>query len=77
MHDFQYVPKSEYKPLKAKIMELLYDVQDEIEEHFTFRFDFVGSTKRNMITRDMKSNIGFGAPRCRCFFLLLSWNGLI
>lgn len=59
MHDFQYVPKSEYKPLKAKIMELLYDVQDEVEEHFTFRFDFVGSTKRNMITRDMKSNIGF------------------
>ena len=59
MHDFQYVPKSEHKPLKAKIMELLYDVQDEVEEHFTFRFDFVGSAKRNMITRDMKSNIGF------------------
>ena len=59
MHDFRYVSKSEYKPLKNQIIELLYDVQDEVRSYFTFRFDFIGSTKRNMITQDIKSNIGF------------------
>lgn len=59
MHDFQYVSKSEYQPRKNDIIELLKEVQDEVRNQFTFRFDFIGSTKRNMITRDMKSNIGF------------------
>ena len=59
MHDFRYVPKSEYQPLKNDVIELLKEVQDEVRDHFTFRFDFIGSTKRNMITQDMKSNIGF------------------
>lgn len=59
MHDFRYVSKSEYKTLKNQIIELLYDVQDEVRSYFTFRFDFIGSTKRNMITQDIKSNIGF------------------
>ncbi|MBQ7504723.1 MAG: hypothetical protein IJT79_05330 [Ruminococcus sp.] len=59
MHDFEYVPRSEYLPLKKQIMELIYEVQDEVEEFFTFRFDFIGSTKRKMITRDRKSNKGF------------------
>ena len=59
MHDFQYVSKSEYQPRKNDIIELLKEVQDEVRDQFTFRFDFIGSTKRNMITRDMKSNIGF------------------
>ena len=59
MHDFQYVSKSEYQPLKNHIIELLHEVQDEVRDQFTFRFDFIGSTKRNMITRDMKSPIGF------------------
>ena len=59
MHDFQYVSKSEYQPRKNDIIELLKEVQDEVRDQFTFRFDFIGSTKRNMITRDMKSPIGF------------------
>lgn len=59
MHDFRYVSKSEYQPLKNDIIELLHEVQDEVRDHFTFQFIFIGSTKRNMITRDMKSNIGF------------------
>ena len=59
MYNFQYVPKDEYKPIKEQIKQLIYEVQDEVRDHFTFRFDFIGSTKRNMITRDIKSNIGF------------------
>ena len=59
MYNFQYVPKDEYKPIKEQIKQLIYEVQDEVRDHFTFRFDFIGSTKRNMISRDIKSNIGF------------------
>ena len=37
------------------------EVEDlsSVRSYFTFRFDFIGSTKRNMITQDIKSNIGF------------------
>ena len=59
MHDFQYVPKSEYQPLKNQIIQILNEVQDEVRDDFTFQYHFIGSTKRKMITRDMKSNIGF------------------
>lgn len=59
MHDFQYVPRSAYQPLKNDIIELLNEVQDAVREHFTFQYHFIGSTKRNMITQDTKSNIGF------------------
>ena len=59
MHDFRYVQKGEYQPLKNDIIELLHEVQDEVRDDFTFQYHFIGSTKRKMITRDMKSNIGF------------------
>lgn len=59
MHDFRYVPRSEFKPLKKDIIALINEVQDEVRENFTFQYHFIGSTKRNMITRDMNSNIGF------------------
>ena len=59
MHDFRYVPRTEYQPLKNQIILILNEVQDEVRDDFTFQYHFIGSTKRNMITRDMKSNIGF------------------
>ena len=59
MHDFRYVQKGEYQPLKNDLIELLHEVQDEVRDDFTFQYHFIGSTKRKMITRDMKSNIGF------------------
>ena len=59
MHDFQYVPRTEYQPLKNQIIQILNEVQDEVRDDFTFQYHFIGSTKRNMITRDTKSNIGF------------------
>ena len=59
MHDFQYVPRTEYQPLKNQIIQILNEVQDEVRDDFTFQYHFIGSTKRKMITRDMKSNIGF------------------
>ena len=59
MHDFRYVPKGEYQPFKNELINLITEVQDEVRNYFTFQYYFIGSTKRNMITRDYKSNIGF------------------
>ena len=59
MHDFRYVPRIEYQPLKNQIILILNEVQDEVRDDFTFQYHFIGSTKRKMITRDMKSPIGF------------------
>lgn len=59
MHDYEYVPKEIALPIKNDIIELIKHVQNEIRDNFAFRFDFIGSAKRNMITCDFKSNIGF------------------
>lgn len=59
MHDYVYVPRSEYLPVKKELEQLINNVQDEVREYFTFSFTYVGSTHRKMITRDLKSNIGY------------------
>ena len=59
MHDFRYVTKNEAKPIKEELYQILYEVQDLVRDHFTFKFTPVGSSSRNMITYDAKSNIGF------------------
>ena len=41
------------------MIEIINKVQDNGRDEFTFRYDFVGSSKRNMITRDPGCNIGF------------------
>lgn len=58
-HDFEYVTKKEYLPVKKELIGLIKDVQDELRDAFTFQFYWIGSTSRNMITRDRKSNIGY------------------
>ena len=59
MHDFEYVPKYEWEPVRDELYEIIYKLQDEVREHFTFQFKFVGSSSRNMITRDLNSNKGY------------------
>lgn len=59
MYHFKYVPRIEYLPLKKEIIELIKEVQNQVRDKFTFQFEFIGSTKRNMITEDARSNIGF------------------
>lgn len=59
MHDFRYVTKNEAKPVKDELYQILFEVQDIVRDNFTFQFSLVGSASRNMITRDLKSNIGF------------------
>lgn len=60
MHDFIYVSKTEAKPVKNELIQIIHEVQDIIrEDYFTFQFRSVGSSSMNMITYDRKSNIGF------------------
>lgn len=58
-HYFEYVPKEEWKPIEKGILKIIHSLQNEVRDYFTFQYHFVGSSKRNMITRDLKSNIGF------------------
>jgi len=58
-HDFQYVSKNESMPVKKELINIINQVQNLVRDDFTFRYDFVGSAKRGLITRDMKSNIGY------------------
>lgn len=60
-HDFHFISKKDPKVKKAynDILNILKEVQDLVRKKFTFRFDVVGSYKRNMITYDAKSNMGY------------------
>lgn len=59
MKQFEYVSKSEYGPVKEELIELINAVQNEVRDHFTFRYDFIGSASRNMVTREINGNIGY------------------
>ncbi|MBR2085585.1 MAG: hypothetical protein IJ906_00345 [Oscillospiraceae bacterium] len=59
MHNFSYVFKKEAAPYKEELIELIKAVQKEVKKYFTFRFDFVGSSSRNMITCERNANIGY------------------
>ena len=59
MHDFDYVPAEEWKPVRDELLQIILRLQNEVSDSFSFQYHFVGSSKRKMITRDRKSNIGF------------------
>ena len=59
MYHFQYVSKNEIASLKNQVIEMIGLVQDEIRNYFTFQYEFIGSVKLNMVTCDVKNNIGF------------------
>lgn len=60
-HDFYFISKNnpEVKRAYKDILNMLKEVQDLVRKKFLFRFDVVGSYKRNMITYDAKSNVGY------------------
>lgn len=59
MYHFEYVTKNQATKAKEELISIIKSVQNSLRSHFTFRFDFIGSSSRNMITQDVKSNIGF------------------
>ena len=59
MHNFQYVTKKQLSHVKKQLIQIINAVQDELRKDFTFRYDFVGSVKRNMVTYDVGTYIGY------------------
>ena len=59
MSDFRYVTKATYSDAMEDLKSLIHKVQDEVRDKFTFRYDFIGSVARNMVTMDYASNIGY------------------
>ena len=59
MNHCEYVSKSKYMPVKKELIEIIHQVQDELREQFTFDYKFIGSSSRNMITYDPKTNQGY------------------
>ena len=59
MREFEYVSRKEAAPHKENLINLIKAVQKEVKPYFTFRFDFIGSSSRNMITREVNGNIGY------------------
>lgn len=59
MYHYRYATKEETKPVRAALEEIIHKVQDEVRDYFTFSYQFIGSSKRNMITYDPTTNIGF------------------
>lgn len=56
---YDYVPRSEYLPVKKELEILINFVQDEVRDCFTFSFTYVGSTHRHLITKNTNSNVGY------------------
>ena len=59
MYHFEFVSKKQCAPIKNDLITMIIEVQNLLRNEFTFRFDFVGSDNRNMVTYDPKTNIGF------------------
>jgi len=58
-HDFRYVKKEEAEKVKKELLDIIHEVQNAVREDFTFQYEFIGSSARNMITYDALSNQGF------------------
>ena len=58
-HEFVYVEKAEREKIRKELQEIIFEVQDAVRGYFTFQYRFIGSSARNMITYDKKSNVGF------------------
>lgn len=59
MYNFQYADPKQLSSVKKELIQIIHSVQNEVRQDFTFQFYFVGSVERNMVTYDVKSNIGF------------------
>ena len=59
MKKYEFVSKSEYRPVRVELEEILKKVQNIVRDEFTFQFKLVGSGKRHLITREINGNKGF------------------
>jgi len=60
-HEFKYVTHKEARPARTKLEKLICQLHNDkdLKKYFTFEHKYVGSSKRNMITKDIKGNNGY------------------
>lgn len=60
-HEFKYVTRKEARPARTKLEKLICQLHNDkdLKKYFTFEHKYVGSSKRNMITKDIKGNNGY------------------
>lgn len=58
-YDFEYIDPAISGPVRKNIEKLIKQVQKNISSEYTFQYQFIGSSARNMITADKKGNVGF------------------
>lgn len=59
MYNFEYVTQKELQPVKRELIELIEQAKEKLRDEVAFNYSFVGSSARNMVTQDIKSNCGF------------------
>ncbi len=59
MNKYEFVPKTEYQPLRIEAEKIIKKVQRLIKKEFTFQFKLVGSGSRHLVTRIKGGNGGF------------------
>lgn len=59
MYNFRYITRKQLSSTKQDLIQIINAIQDDLRKDFTFRYDFVGSVKRNMVTYDVGTNIGY------------------
>lgn len=59
MYNFKYVSKKDAAKIRSELTAIITKVRNSVENDFHFQFKYIGSSSRNMITYDQKSNIGF------------------
>ena len=59
MKHYEYVSKEEARPYREEFEQIMLELQNRLRSDFTFQKHFIGSSSRNMITFDPKTNKGF------------------
>lgn len=59
MYHFEFVSEKQRAPVKNVLISILKETQDLLRNDWTFRFCFVGSDQRDMVTCDPETNIGY------------------
>ena len=58
---FEYVPKTEYAPVREEIEEIIRKAQSFLRKNYgiTFQYHLIGSGNRHLIMRDTSGNKGY------------------
>lgn len=59
MHNFQYVSRKQLSPVKNDLIRIIHLVQNLLHDDFTFQYYFIGNSKRNLVTYDANTNVGY------------------